>query len=47
MEIAGEYGTADPSNRKNKYTWAGEIERNGKDFVSTFVIDYVKVYALN
>lgn len=47
VEIAGEYGTADPSNPKNKYTWAGEIERNGKDFVSTFVIDYVKVYALN
>ena len=46
VEIAGAYDSADPSNPDNKYTWGGEITSNegGKDFVSEFVIDYVKVY---
>ncbi len=46
VEIAGEFGSANPSNPRNKFTWAGEIEKNGRDFVSYFCVDYVKVYQL-
>ena len=46
VEIAGEYGSGDPSNPDNEFTWGGEIASNegGNDFVSQFVIDYVRVY---
>lgn len=46
VEISGKMGTGDPSNPKNKYTWAGEITNNkeGKNFKSEFVIDYVKCW---
>lgn len=44
--FAGEYGSGDPSNPDNEFTWGGEIASNegGNDFVSQFVIDYVRVY---
>lgn len=46
VEISGEMTSADPSNPDNVYTWGGEITSNpeGQDFVSEFVIDYVKCY---
>ena len=46
VEIAGEYDSGDPSNPGNEFTWGGEIASNegGNDFVSQFVIDYVRVY---
>lgn len=48
VEIAGQHGSANPSNPKNKYTWAGEITNNagGKNFKSEFMIDYVRCYKL-
>lgn len=35
-----------PANPDNEFTWGGEITSNegGKDFVSEFVIDYVRCY---
>ena len=44
--LAGEYGSGDPSNPDNEFIWGGEIASNegGNDFVSQFVIDYVRVY---
>lgn len=44
VEIAGEYGSGNPANPDNEFTWGGEITSNegGKDFVSEFVIDYVR-----
>ena len=46
VEISGEMTGADPANPDNVYTWGGEITSNpeGQDFVSEFVIDYVKCY---
>lgn len=46
VEIAGEYGSGNPANPDNEFTWGGEITSNegGKDFVSEFVIDYVRCY---
>lgn len=44
VEIAGKGGSADPSNKNNKFTWAGEITNNPKDKAYDFVVDYVKVY---
>ena len=43
VEIAGENGN--PSNPKNKVTWAGEITNNPQSAMpADFVVDYVKVY---
>ena len=45
VEIAGESGSANPSNPNNKFTWAGEITNNPKSAMpADFVVDYVKVY---
>lgn len=44
VEIAGESGSANPSNNDNQFTWAGEITNNPKDKAYDFVVDYVKVY---
>lgn len=46
VEISGEGGSGNPSNPDNEFTWGGEITSNegGKDFVSEFVIDYVRCY---
>ena len=46
VEISGEMTGADPANPDNVYTWGEEITSNpeGQDFVSEFVIDYVKCY---
>lgn len=46
VEIAGEYGSGNPANPDNEFTRGGEIASNegGNDFVSQFVIDYVRVY---
>lgn len=43
---SGEGGSGDPSNPDNEFTWGGEITSNegGKEFVSEFVIDYVRCY---
>jgi len=43
VEISGE--NADPSNKNNSVTWAGEIENNtGENRTSQFIVDYVKVW---
>lgn len=48
VEIAGETGTANPSNPNNKYTFAGEIEKNeNKTTPYDFEVDYVRVYQFN
>lgn len=48
VEIAGEAGTANPSNPDNKYTFAGEIEKNeNKTTPYDFEVDYVRVYQFN
>lgn len=46
VEISGEGGSGNPANPDNEFTWGGEITSNegGKDFVSEFVIDYVRCY---
>lgn len=46
VEISGEGGSGNPANPDNEFTWGGEIASNegGKDFVSEFVIDYVRCY---
>lgn len=44
VEIAGESGSANPSNKDNQFTWAGEITNNPKDKAYDFVVDYVKVF---
>lgn len=45
VEVAGENGSANPSNPNNKYTFAGEIENNDKSkFPADFEIEYVRVY---
>ena len=43
---SGEGGSGNPANPDNEFTWGGEITSNegGKDFVSEFVIDYVRCY---
>ena len=48
VEIAGEAGTANSSNPNNKYTFAGEIEKNeNKTTPYDFEVDYVRVYQFN
>lgn len=46
VEISGEGGSGNPANPDNEFSWGGEIASNegGNDFVSQFVIDYVRVY---
>lgn len=45
VEIAGESGSANPNNPKNKFTWAGDITNNPKNNMPVdFVVDYVRVY---
>lgn len=44
VEIAGN-GNADPENRNNKFTWAGDIRNNPEECMpADFVIDYIRVY---
>lgn len=46
--VTYENGTANPSNPNNKYTFAGEIEKNeNKTTPYDFEVDYVRVYQFN